>query len=107
MPNINDTRIVLNRTAVTGNYTVTTNDVFIGVTSTTAAFTITIPETMETEIGRIIDVVDESLAAGTNNITIALTAGSTSLIEGTATLTISANGGAYQLYWTSTQWKIR
>ena len=78
---------------VAAHHTVLKSETYIGVTSTAAARTITIPEHMTD--GHIIVVKDESGAAGTNNITIARTG--TDTIDGATSLVISSNYGVARL----------
>jgi len=82
------------RTPTAADYT-SVDEVIIGVTSTSAARTITIA-TEDIVAGRIFIIKDESGAAATNNITIA-TAGAET-IDGVPTITISANYGLARLY---------
>lgn len=76
-------------------------ETIIGVTSTAAARTITL-STADMVAGRIMYIKDESGAAGTNNITVD-TQGS-ELIDGAASITISANYGVAKLYSNGTNW---
>jgi hypothetical protein len=85
------------RTAVTANYQTVSTDRSIAVTSTASPRTITLDGT-GCNGGKIMPVVDESNAAGTNNITIAALAGQT--LEGNAL--INTNGGARVYYWDGT-----
>ncbi len=91
-------RIDLKRTAVSGNYTMLDTDFLLGVTSTSSAWTITIPTAVITaQAGRwICWIHDESGAAGTNNITVATEGAET--INGNATVAINVNDGSMILY---------
>ncbi len=91
-------RIDLKRTAVSGNYTMLDTDFLLGVTSTSSAWTITIPTAVITsQAGRwVCWVFDESGAAGTNNITIATEGAET--INGAGTVAIDANYEGMMLY---------
>lgn len=79
-------------------------ETFIGVTDTTAARTITL-STADCVNGRLIEIKDESGGAGTNNITID-TQGS-ELIDGAASITITANYGIARLYSSGANWFTR
>lgn len=85
------------RRATATNYTVVAADHVIGVTSTAAARTITLPAISTLpQAGTTFTVKDESGAAATNNITV--TAGGTDTIEGSASKAISTNYGSMTLY---------
>jgi hypothetical protein len=84
------------RTAVAANYTATGADRIVGVTSTAAARTVTLPAASAVPFGKEIVVKDESGAAGTNNITVAA-AGADNIDAGT-TLAIAANYGVQRVY---------
>lgn len=90
----------LKRTSTAISYQALITDVIIGVTSTAAARTITLPAIATTTVGQIFIVKDESNAAGTNNITIQGDAN----INGAATLVINANSGSARLYSTGALW---
>jgi len=89
-----DGSISLGTTSSAVNYS-TGDEVFIGITDTSAARTVTIQSSDVVE-GRIFIIKDESGGAATNNITIA-TQGS-ELIDGLSTVTITANYGVGRLY---------
>lgn len=76
--------------------TVAANNDYVGVTSTAAARTITLPAAASYGIGRVLVIKDESGAAGTNNIT-AQRAGSDT-IDGATSKAISSNYGSLTLY---------
>jgi hypothetical protein len=82
------------RTATAVSYTAKDTDNIIGVTSTAAARTITLP-TPVGRAGKVFIVKDESNAAGTNNITVVGAAGN---IDAAANKVISANAGALRIY---------
>lgn len=83
------------RTPTATNYTVKTADYIVGVTSTAAARTITLPSTAP-DSGWEVIIKDESNAAATNNITISRN-GRT--INGAASdLTINTNSGVFRIY---------
>lgn len=82
------------RLAVSGEATI--DDCYIGVTDTSSARTVTIKsDAIAYAEGLEFIIKDESLAAGTNNITIATEGSET--IEGGPTLTINTNGGFFHL----------
>jgi hypothetical protein len=76
-------------------------ETIIGVTSTASARTITL-DSDDCKTGRIVIVKDESGGAGTNNITID-TEGA-ELIDGAASVVITANYGCVRLYSNGTNW---
>lgn len=75
-------------------HTVLPRETYIGVTSTAAPRTITLPEKMVD--GDIIVVKDESGGAGANNITVTR-GGSSDTIDGATTSVISANYGSVRV----------
>lgn len=88
------TRLI--RTAAAAAYTVLAEDQLIGVTSTAAARTITLPAANSAAAGRIVIVKDESGACNTNNITIARAGSDT--IDGATSVVMSTNYGTTRLY---------
>lgn len=74
-------------------------DYIVGVTSTAAPRTITLPAATN---GRVIVVKDESEGAATNNITVVGAGGS--LIDGAANFVINTNGGSKGFYSDGTNW---
>lgn len=78
---------------VSGNYTASVDDRYIGVTDTTAARTVTLA-TGYGESQRL-TVKDESGAAGTNAITIQ--AGGSDTIDGAASVVINTNWGVVNM----------
>lgn len=89
--------IAINRVATAVSYAVLVSNYLIGVTNTAAARTITLPAPMATGMvaGQQFVIKDESLAAGTNNITIVATSAT---IDGQASVLISINGGSITVY---------
>jgi hypothetical protein len=79
----------------------TYNDVIIGVTNTAAPRTITL-SSADVANGKFIIIKDESGAASANNITIA-TEGA-ELIDGEASVEITADYGVIRLYSNGTNW---
>ena len=95
-------KFFLNYTPTAISYVVLVTDAIIGVTSTAAPRTITMPNAGMTA-GQLWIIKDESLAAGVNNITIS---GNGSLIDGLASQSISSSGGSMQIYWNGTNFFI-
>ena len=91
----------MKRTATAVGMTAATTDYLIGVTSTAAARTITLP-TAVGSAGKTYIVKDESGAASVNNITLATTGGQT--IDGAATIAIAANYGVARVYSDGANW---
>jgi len=91
----------LRRTATATNYAIaTTTDYMIGVTSTAAARTVTLPFCSNT-VNNITDglhykIKDESGGAATNNITLQPVVSQT--IDGAASKLINTNYGSYEIY---------
>jgi len=85
------------RSPQAGNYTIVAADpLYIGVTSTAAPRTITLPAASAVTAGRTYVVKDESGAAGTNNITVARAGADT--IDGATSKVINTNYGSVMLY---------
>ncbi len=89
------------RTATATDYTVLVTDHLIGVTSTAAARTITLPAAANVS-GMEVIVKDESGGAGTNNISVVVSGGGN--IDASATYTIATNYGKVRMYSNGTQW---
>lgn len=85
------------------NYTVLLTDFTIGVTSTAAARTITLPSAAIAGVGHRYIIKDESGGALINNITVASTSGN---IDGSATFVINTNYGSITVYSDGTNWFI-
>jgi len=94
------TRIV--RTAVAATYTATTDDVYIGVTSTAAARTINLPAAAVCGSGKRYVIKDESGAANTNNITVDPNASET--IDGATARVISTAYGSVTVVCNGANW---
>lgn len=93
---------IQNLTETATNYTVLSTDLIIGVTSTAAPRTITLPTAAAANKGQIYTVKDESGGALLNNITINVTGGGN--IDGAATAVILTNYGSFNFYSNGTQW---
>ena len=97
--NFLDWKVTRTSTAVSAN---TTTQTIIGVTDNSSARTITL-DTDDVVDGRIIIIKDEAgTAASANNITID-TEGA-ELIDGAASITITANYGVARVYSNGTNW---
>lgn len=92
----------LKRVTTATNYTMLPDDCLVGVTSTAAVRTITLPTSASTAPGRIFMVKDESGGAAINNII--LDGAGAETIDGALTAVISNNYGLVRLYNTSTAW---
>lgn len=84
------------RTATAISYTALTSDTIVGVTSTAAPRTITLPDSATAGSGFYLVVKDESGAAGTNNITI--TRAGSDTIDGATSIVITVNYGVLKIY---------
>lgn len=99
------------RTATATSYTILVTDLYIGVTSTAAARTITLPAASAcfdstNNVGMTFIVADESNAAATNNITLTR-AGSDTFTGGATSQVINTNGGVlWVMAISTTQWKL-
>ena len=91
-----------NPVSTAGDYTMKSEDDYIGVTSTAAQRTITLAPAAAVGKGKIVVIKDESGGAGTNNIIADGNASET--IDGSSTKTIAANSGSLMLYCTGTAW---
>jgi len=94
----------MSRVATAADYTALVSDSVVGVTSTAAARTITLPSAAAMTPGARMTVKDESGAAAVNNITISRAG--TDTIEGAITKVISTNYGTVTLYSTGSVWMV-
>ena len=92
------------RTATSTSYTALQTDYIIGVTSTAAARTITLPAAATVGAGWTYIIKDESGGAGTNNIIVDGNGAET--IDGAATQAINTNYGSMNLYCDGSNWFI-
>ena len=86
---------VCHRAPATGDYTLTTANYLLGVTSTAAARNVNLPATAP-DAGWMIIIKDESGGAATNNITI--NRNGRTIDGAAANLTINTNYGVYRIY---------
>ena len=97
-----DGRFTGNYTQVSGSYQVLGTDAIIGVASTAAAYTMTMPN-VGIQAGQWWRIKDESGGAGTNNITID---GNGFLIDGAATFVINTNYGSTDIYFNGSAYYV-
>lgn len=90
------------RTTAAGDYTVLLTDYYVGVTSTAAARTITLPAVANAGEGKAYVIKDESCAAATNNINIDGNGAET--IDTNATVSITTNCGVVRLISDGANW---
>ena len=93
---------IVNRVTTATNYTVLVTDYIIGVTSTSAVRTITLPAATSDNTGQVYIVKDESGGAATNNISVVVNGGG--LIDDTSTAVLTQNYEARQFYSSGAQW---
>lgn len=93
---------IYKRTTTATDYTVLITDCYIGVTSTAAARTISLPNTGVTT-GQIFIVKDESGGAATNNITVNVTGG-VKTIDGAASQAINGNYDGFNFIYDGTNY---
>ena len=86
------------------DYNVLTTDYYIGITDTSVARTVTLPSMANAGDGKTYIIMDESLAAGTNNITV--DTADAALINGGASQPITTNGGSMTVRSNGTNWFI-
>lgn len=84
--------------------TVTTSMIVVGVTSTAAARTITLPSAPSFS-GTSFTIKDESGGAGTNNISVVVSGG-VKTIDGATTFLINTNYGAVTVYYNGTNYFV-
>lgn len=90
-------------TATAGDLVVAAGDYIIGVTSTAAARTITLPDPAVVGAGKTYRVKDESGGAAANNITIQGAAGN---VDGAANVVINTNYGSKDFYTNGINWFV-
>ena len=94
---------VVNRTAATTTYSVTTSDYYIGCNTNGGAFTVTLPATTGLE-GRILWFKDEQGEAGTNTLT--LSCSNAEAMDGQTTQVINTNYGSLTVICDGSNWFI-
>jgi len=93
-----DTGNRLARTAVSGNYTILASDRLVAYTSTSSAFTATLPAASASNAGQEWTVKDESGGAATHNITVKTSGGTIDGTSGSTGKVISTNYGVLKVY---------
>ena len=92
----------LNTVATATSYSALASDDYIGVTSTAAPRTITLPAASSVADGHVYFIKDESGGAGTSNITISRSGSDT--IDGATSVVISVNYGVSRIIMRNTAW---
>ncbi|MBP9706762.1 MAG: hypothetical protein KBD78_03910 [Oligoflexales bacterium] len=90
------------QTRVAADYTITKDDFYIGVTSTSAPRALTLPSLASIPKESMYVIKDESGGAGTNNITV--DGSGTETIDGSLTKVINTNYGALRLMNSGSAW---
>jgi hypothetical protein len=93
---------IYKRTATAISYTVLITDMYVGVTSTAAPRTISLPNVGVTA-GQVFTVKDESGGAATNNITVDVNGG-VKTIDGAASQAINGNYDGYNFIYDGTNY---
>jgi hypothetical protein len=93
------------RTAVSSNYSIQTDDVFIGLDTSSNEITLTLPLGSNVRLGQIFTIKDESSNARRNRVTIN-TSGSDTIEGGETTIEIKINDFSVDLQWTGNEWSI-
>lgn len=96
------TGLKLPRNAQAGNYTTLMTDMYIGITSTAAARTVTLIAAATAGAGKVYVVKDESGGAATNNITV--DANASELVDGALTKVINTNYGSITIICDGSNW---
>lgn len=96
------TPVVQNYIQTPTNYQVLITDAIVGVSDTSLARTITMPNA-NMATGQVWTIKDESLAAATNNITIS---GNGTNIDGEPTYLINNNGGSVDIYFNGSNFYV-
>ena len=92
------------RLSITANYSVGTDDHFVGVDTTGGSVTLTLPTRAATSEGKIYIIKDEGGWAATNSIIIQ-TADSAK-IDNLNSVALVSNYGAISIYFNATDWHI-
>jgi hypothetical protein len=96
--------IVYGNVLISNSYNVLSTDYLIGVNTTSATASITLPSTTTTTAGRTMIIKDETGNASTNPIHVSASSGET--IDGLSVFTIDSDHGAIIIYCTSTGWHV-
>lgn len=100
--NILSAGFLYKQTRVNSNYTVLTSDFYIGVTSTSAPRTISLPSVLSLPKEAVYIIKDESGGAAANNITVDGSGSET--IDGALTKVINTNYGVLRLMNSGAAW---
>jgi len=90
------------RLSITSNYSIGTDDHFVGVDTTSGTVSLTLPAGASE--GKIYTIKDEGGQAATNNITVQASDGA--LIDGESTVTLESSYSSISIYWNATSWHI-
>lgn len=96
--------VVYETVLVSGQYTVTSTDYYIGVDTTSTNGSILLPAVSTTTAGRTLTIVDQTGNATTNNIFVSGSGSDT--IDGDSVFAIEADYGSITLFCTTTGWHI-
>jgi len=96
--------LTVKRTPVNANYVIQSTDYYIGVTSTAAPRTMTLPSAVAVGVGWQVAIKDESGGAAANSITISPVLAQT--IDGAANIVIAANDGSVLLMSDGANWVV-
>jgi len=86
------------RTAVSANYTILVSDYIVAYTSTSSAFTATLPAAASSNAGQQWIIKDESGGAATHNITVKTNGGTIDGTSGSTGKIINTNYGVLRVY---------
>ena len=92
------------RLTITNDYTLSSEDHFVGVNSSGGPITLTLPSLASLNEGKIYIIKDEGDLAATNKITIATADNST--IDGASSIILDSNCASVSLYMNGTGWYI-
>ena len=94
----------IKRSTSAASVTLTRDHYYMGITSTAATRTVTLPAVADVAAGKTYIIKDESGAAGTNNIIVQ--ANAAELIDSSNTYIISSNYAAVGIVCTGTKWSV-
>ena len=92
------------RLSITSDYAISSEDHFIGVDTTGAAVTVTLPARASIEEGKIYIIKDEGGFSATNAIKVQCADGAR--IDNLAAVTLSSNYCAISIYFNASDWHI-